>query len=770
MNISMVIPQLCTGCGACYNKCPIGAIQMQENKEGFLYPAIDTGICTGCGQCTAVCPALHPNYPNTSRPALYAYMANDELRHVSSSGGMFTLLARTVLHKGGYVCGASYTKDFSRVNHILIDSEDDLPKLRKSKYLQSDTNTVYRRIGELLSQGKPVLFCGCPCQVAGLRGFLARDEEQLLLVDVLCHCVPSPKVWQHYMQEVGNNREVNGADFRDKDTGWNTFIHLHFSDGSRFDEGGESLPWLAPFICGIIDRKSCRLCRFARLSRQGDITIGDFWGIEQYDASLNDGKGCNLVTVNNAKGAAAFAAVRVMPETQRCDEVPLEFAVNKNPRASFYCGNPLHPGRDTFFREWLAGTSYREAISKAKAVKYDYGIIGWWYTNNYGAVLTSFALYKHLEQSGYRPLLLDVPNHLFANDQRFRDNFDPAHRFMSQYCEISERYSDALAMRDLNNECRGFIVGSDQMWRQWPGQIAAQDAAYYLDFADDNKIKIAYATSFGADAYFGNEDDLKRTAYYLHRFDALSVREMEGVQLCHDRFRLEAEHAIDPVFLLDPQVYRDCANQAPEAAQPLDKYIFAYILQHTEEKEKILLQVSERMSLPVKMILDMNSDNRYAGWSIPALPDSGIESWLYLMAHAELVITDSFHGFCFAMILRKRFIALEPRDGRCRFSYFAEMAHVQNRVFCHLSQIENDITLFDEPDYSDVFSSLAPFIEQSRKWLQDKLTITRTNVNEMTGVDELALKLRTAKCRLDQSIGNMHSRCNEANDRLNQTR
>lgn len=172
--IGRVDEQDCCGCGACFNKCPFSAIVMQENEEGFLHPFIDERKCRNCGLCLEVCPSLNASYDNVSEPACYAAMGDDELRMKSSSGGVFTLLAEAVLEKGGQVCGAAYDDNWN-VHHILVDNSEDLQKLRSSKYVQSSTDDCYKNIEVLLKKGTPVLFSGCPCQVAGLYSYLGKN-------------------------------------------------------------------------------------------------------------------------------------------------------------------------------------------------------------------------------------------------------------------------------------------------------------------------------------------------------------------------------------------------------------------------------------------------------------------------------------------------------------------------------------------------------------------------------------------------------------------
>ena len=183
----------CTGCGACYNKCPKDAIRMEYDTEGFLFPIIDENKCVNCGLCLQSCAVRNSQYKNEKEPECYAMWASDEIRAVSSSGGMFTILANYILEQDGYVCGAAYTEGYTAVEHIIIHEKDDLTKLRGSKYVQSNTKRVYREIQQLLDENNLVLFTGCPCQVAGLYAYLGKYYDKLYTADLVCHGVPSPK-------------------------------------------------------------------------------------------------------------------------------------------------------------------------------------------------------------------------------------------------------------------------------------------------------------------------------------------------------------------------------------------------------------------------------------------------------------------------------------------------------------------------------------------------------------------------------------------------
>ena len=209
----------CTGCAACVDICPQHAIKMLLNQEGFLYPKIDEKRCNLCGLCFTRCPSANPTYVNEQTPCCIAAMAPQ--RANSSSGGAFTVLAEETLRQGGYVCGAAWT-DNLEVKHIIISKKEDLYKLQKSKYIQSTVSDIYPQIKKLLAQNKKVFFTGTPCQVAGLNAYLNNKYDNLLTADLICHGVPSPKVFKQYLHELPlrSNENIQSFDFRDKKEGW----------------------------------------------------------------------------------------------------------------------------------------------------------------------------------------------------------------------------------------------------------------------------------------------------------------------------------------------------------------------------------------------------------------------------------------------------------------------------------------------------------------------------------------------------------------------
>lgn len=294
----------CYGCTACEQACPSHAITMRENEEGFLYPWVDKGKCINCNLCYKIC-EQHGFCNNKEQQIIYASINTDESkRQCSSSGGVFTALAEYILELGRVVYGAAFDTDY-RVVHIRVDRVEDLARLRGSKYVQSILGDTYTRVRKDLSANMKVLFSGTPCQVKGLESFLQNKYDNLLLCDVLCHGVPPSSIWLEYLAYVRRNKKaIRHISFRNKEYGWrNQALCIEFENEHYIARLTED-PYYIMYFGHNILRPSCHNCQYAKYERSGDITLGDFWGVENslYGKTLDDDKGVSVVMVNTAKG------------------------------------------------------------------------------------------------------------------------------------------------------------------------------------------------------------------------------------------------------------------------------------------------------------------------------------------------------------------------------------------------------------------------------------------------------------------------------------
>ena len=306
----------CSGCGACFNACPISCIEMKRDEEGFLYPVIDKTQCIQCGLCESICP-IHNEHGKVEEKKTKTFACinkNEEIRMKSSSGGAFSAFAEYVLENDGVVFGAGFNEKFM-VCHQLCQSKDDLDKLRTSKYVQSSIGDTYEIAKQFLDDNRLVLFTGTSCQISGLKAFLRKEYENLITQDVICHGVPSPAIWEKYIdyKSQQENLKLTKVCFRDKSTGWRKFsLATHYED-----ENGNEIayktkftqePYMNMFIFNKILRPSCYKCHFKGTSRQADITLADFWGCQfsNLTPEMNDNKGCSLVILQTEKGQQVF--------------------------------------------------------------------------------------------------------------------------------------------------------------------------------------------------------------------------------------------------------------------------------------------------------------------------------------------------------------------------------------------------------------------------------------------------------------------------------
>lgn len=303
----------CCGCNACGDVCPKQAISFKTDTEGFWYPEVDMQKCIDCGLCEKVCPIINVNdLKKNDLPQSICYAAehkNLEVIFDSTSGGLFSALAEIMYRAKGFVGGAVFNDDFS-VKHYISDNKDDLPKLRSSKYLQSNAEGFFVQVKDLLKAGENVLVCGTPCQMAALRRFLNKDYENLIIVDFICLGINSPKVWLKYIQsfEERYGSPVVYAKAKSKEYGWRNLTQkVILADGRHIYETKDQSNFTKGYLkTHAYCRPSCYDCKFKGFPRIADITLADFWGIEQVDKSMEKDLGTSLVMVNSKKGQIYF--------------------------------------------------------------------------------------------------------------------------------------------------------------------------------------------------------------------------------------------------------------------------------------------------------------------------------------------------------------------------------------------------------------------------------------------------------------------------------
>lgn len=352
--ISIQDKSKCCGCNACGDVCAHGAISFVTDIEGFWYPEVDTTKCTDCGLCEKVCPNLHAEElkkndfekPNCAIAAVHKNML---IRWDSTSGGAFSALAETMYEQEGYVGGAVYTDEFLVKNFISNDLSD-LPKLRSSKYLQSNAEGLYAQIKRLLVQGEKVLVCGTPCQMTALRSFLRKDYENLIIVDFICRGVNSPKVYRAYLDSLEKkfDSKVVYVKAKNKELGWRNLTRkVTFANGQSYYGVHMEDDFRRGYHTNVYCRPSCYNCAFKDFPRIADITIGDFWGIERVDKNLDNNVGTSMILLNSKKGEAFFELVKDKLEYK---EFSLDTIFAGNVALKKSIGKPTID-RDLFFKD-----------------------------------------------------------------------------------------------------------------------------------------------------------------------------------------------------------------------------------------------------------------------------------------------------------------------------------------------------------------------------------------------------------------------------------
>lgn len=304
---------LCSGCGACAIACPRQCITMVCDHEGFLRPQINDDICIHCGKCENICPVANKYSDDGCNPKTFAAVGCEiTVREKSSSGGVFYALAKQIIAAGGVVFGAAFDENLA-VELTYAESMDDISRLQGSKYVQSRTGNAYVQAKKFLDGGRQVLFTGTPCQIGGLYAYLNREYDNLITQDLVCHGVPSPKLWEHYLQEqeTCHDSKVSSVSFRDKRSGWKTYsVTFNFENGDSVSRILTEDAYMKAFLSHVALRPACHECSFKQIHRKSDITLADFWGAEKLCPEKNDNKGISLVMCHSERGERLFAAVK----------------------------------------------------------------------------------------------------------------------------------------------------------------------------------------------------------------------------------------------------------------------------------------------------------------------------------------------------------------------------------------------------------------------------------------------------------------------------
>ena len=701
--------QNCVGCSSCYHHCPVNAISMVINQEGFITPEINAKKCIKCGRCLQVCPT-QIDINSTKLPQIcYAAQAKDSIRMQSSSGGIFNLLANYFIGKQGYVVGAVYDNDL-HVKHIAGNCEKDIQRMQTSKYVQSDITDVLPVIKEKLEKNIPVLFTGCVCQVAAVKAYLSKKYENLYTIDVVCHGIPSIKAYRQYLYDLqkagGSIEEIN---FRKKSAlGWKTGGYAKYKSGKEYIARTQD-SFLMGFLQNWYLRESCYTCEF-KDKKYSDITLGDFWGIQQLVPDFEDGKGTSYISINTGKGFELYKGIQ--SNIEKMKTLKNESAIVYNPSIKFASERPKM--RDIFFK---VGTykSLSKNISRALYYQhFDIGLVLWW-SSNHGNAITNYALYKLLEKE-YKVLAIDSGP--LSPQKRFR-------KFAKENYICSSDFYPKGALSIIDKCCDKLIVGSDQTWNVHFEKMLKCGNYYQLDFASENTSKISYAASFGMKSAEPKGEEYVKL---YQRFDYISVREEFGVAVCKEEYGVNATLVLDPVFLLEEQEYDELIDKTKiEENEP---YICAYLLNPTKEKRDACNAIRNQMG-GIKIInltegdAGLRDDIRHILEFENIKLNVTVEEWLYYLKNSQYVITDSFHGTCFSIIFKKNFMAFVNRQPD-RFKVFERFGNASEHIEKEYTDKFLNVCL-SPIDYKTIDMALTLEREKSKTWLN---TALKTSINK----------------------------------------
>ncbi len=360
----------CTGCGACADICPATCISMEPSDEGFFFPYVDSSHCTDCGLCGKTCPILNPPEKRFPRNAFAAWALDASVRTTSSSGGLYSVLGEHILENGGVISGCRFDADLV-LKHELCDQPGGTVLFRGSKYVQCFPDGIYRKIKQELKRNKSVLFTGTPCQVAGLLNFLGHPYDNLVTCDLVCHGVPSQKIFRSYLERhhLSPDPGRNVIAFRDL-KGWGDYyVRILEGDNLQWRSDDATNEFIRAFLSGYCSNEACYDCPYARMERTGDLTLADFWGLgKEIPFSGDPSQGCTLILVNTEKGEKALHSIQ--------DKLFLEERTPEEARQ----GNgqlrkpiPRQPMRDVFYQmDWdtiARKINYRKASPLRKLLR-----------------------------------------------------------------------------------------------------------------------------------------------------------------------------------------------------------------------------------------------------------------------------------------------------------------------------------------------------------------------------------------------------------------
>lgn len=708
MNID-IIGLKCTGCTVCLLVCPHNAISFIKDKYGFNYPQVDNVKCTQCGLCVHRCPVYNNKISPNSIMESYAVMCQDDIRYDSSSGGMFTVIAKYILSQGGSIFSVRFDENFNAI-YDEANNECELEPFKKSKYVEVNLNRIFISVeNKLNSSSSPVLFVGVPCHIHGLKTFLQKDYQNLICIDVLCAGASSYKIFDKFLSSIDNHENIKDFCFRDKEFGWNGLHYsITYKNGTKKTlKSDMELVLYKLYIWYYASvRECCISCNYKSINRYSDITLGDFWGIGAVDQSLDDNKGTSLVLLNTLKSIDVFEKIK--DEFKLYKKISHEYAYN-NEIINRKLG--VHPLRKDFLDD-LDKMSLHNNLQDKLENKKSIGIYNFSFSNiNFGAVLTSFALQYFLKNHknnyyvmnlNYTPHIdyINIENQLLMNKFEVAENRN-FREFKEKYINTTDKRNFLRGLPHFNRLFNTFIIGSDQVFSDL---MHNELFLGLMQFAENNKNIIACSASFGCKEF---NNDLEKEIYSLSlsRFDTITIRETSGIEKCASLGIKNAKQILDPVFFIEQEVYDKLIEEAKVDSNSYDDYI--------------CYSVIDNFWNGINNYTTDNNDEKSALFSKLKRVDFdlSIEEWLYKIKHCKMLITNSFHGVCFAIIYGKEFISVNSMPSGDRVKSLLDLLEIKHHRFESISEIDLKKVFDNKINYKEVYAKL----DMSIKYSQDIL-------------------------------------------------
>lgn len=702
----------CTGCSACQNVCVCNAIEMRADVIEGYKPFVIKNKCIDCGKCVSVCPVLNGK-KNLHFPIEgYAAVAVESIRKNSSSGGVFSVAAEEMIRSGGVVYGVAWDNTLKAV-YMRVTCTEDIGKLRYSKYVQSDTSNIFRKIRADLERNKTVLFLGTPCQADGLLEYMDAeniDISNLYLIDLICGDAPSPILWEMYLNErYGHDTRPVDYRFRDKVHGWKVISNSLEKNQDSYADIVEDY-YLKSFLDNMMFRSACEKCQYRKV-KPGDITLGDFWKVQKYMPSINWREGVSAVLINTEKGKIFFEKLKDRFSV-------LEFVEVEKLMDGGGFHNIVNRGINCFRHQIKVGSALKDAYEAGRDLKYDIGLVGEWCNHNYGSHLTYYALKKTLEKMGLSVLLIGPP----VTWWKYSKNIFGDERFKA-LPGIEDAASLSLNEYDyeyLNSRCSMFCVGSDTTFNEF--QFFDKKKYAGLSWTDSRKGRIIYGGSFGTYNFNAGREQIEYLRYCFHRFDRISFRERAGVQLAKEVFGVESDYVLDPVFLLSDEEWRRHETRPNEIGNEKFGIVFFYEDNgHDADTEKFLGKLTDKYNCKFYYVTRNDSDKKNA------IENVKIEELLWLIDHAEIIVTNSFHVTALSIIFNKLFYAINRiMQLPVRIPDILTTCGLQDRMITDYRYDEIDVGASRPIDYKKVNSIIEQCIENSKNWLRSAVEYAKS--------------------------------------------